>query len=70
MQKSRQNADFFHAVLVAMRGGHSGFRYPSPKTGDVYETLKKIEDYARLSATNAAAQLASNSSSSSVTYDG
>lgn len=46
MQKSRENAGFFHATLAATRAGDWYFRYPDNKSGEYYSTLKNIEDCA------------------------
>ena len=46
MQKSRQNAHFFLAVLAATQEGVHSFRYPDKRNGNLYSTLKNIEDYA------------------------
>jgi hypothetical protein len=40
MQHSRQNADFFFAILAATQGGVNSFRYPNNENGEWYSTLK------------------------------
>jgi hypothetical protein len=48
LQKSRQNAAFFFAVLGAMKRGAVYFQHPDTPKGELYSTLKNIEDYALL----------------------